>query len=354
MWGQWYGGIDGYKLTVLLNVDRQCSGLGRVHVFEPGAQSPYVSATVDWSGDPSAIGTFLIDDLNTPLYGKTGTFKCTEFSPQRLRGVVHVSGGKPANVDLFAIDEFTTHSIAYSARSWEQLVHMLGQQPLNGSRMIFRGQRDKRWYLESKFHRLGRRDLRKYQLRDVEELRRLLAGMGHDFNTSDPASLESLIHLGQHHAFPTPWLDWTESAYIALYFAFEQPSLPRSEDEFARLYAIDVSEWPYTHLSVPRLEGAVPYVEISKPLPTQNQRAVSQQAIVMATNIARPEWYISNYARPNGAQPKLAIVEIPWLLRTEVLRELARMNIGPRQIHGGFDGIGLELAQRYFDPPWDH
>jgi hypothetical protein len=49
MWGQWYGGIEGDNATILLNVDRQSPGEGRVHVFNRGAQAASLSAVVNWS-----------------------------------------------------------------------------------------------------------------------------------------------------------------------------------------------------------------------------------------------------------------------------------------------------------------
>ncbi|MFO1414901.1 MAG: FRG domain-containing protein [Burkholderiales bacterium] len=337
----------------MLNMDEQTPGIGRAYLSEPASPTPVVSGSFYWNGDPSTQGRFLVDPSGPSQAAQTATFQCTEFSSDRLKGVVNTSWGTTAALDLYKIDAFTTHTVAHLANSWEQLGTMLGHFSVPGRKWIFRGQRDKRWHLESRFHRLGRRDLRTYKMRDVEELRRLFAAEERTFDTSDPASLASLIHLGQHHAFPTPWLDWTESAYTAIFFAFEQRSPARDDDQFARLYIIETTEWPYAELRVASLESAVPYVFLSKPLPQHNRRAVSQQAVVMATNIARPEWYITHYGLPVGRAPAITVIEMPWSLRKRALAELARMNIGPRQVHGGLDGIGMELSQRYFDPACD-
>src|SRR6202035_4195162 len=52
--------------------------------------------------------------------------------------------------------------------------------------------------------------------------------------------LASWLGLMQHHGVPTRFLDWTHSAYVALYFALEEP--PQRPGKSSALWAINL-DW---------------------------------------------------------------------------------------------------------------
>jgi hypothetical protein len=139
--------------------------------------------------------------------------------------------------------------------------------------------------------------------------------------------------------------------YVALYFAMSTPH--ETDQGSARIYAVDIARWPIRTLDQPNLDSCFPYVELLAPDPAFNPRSVNQDALVMATNVVRPEWFIANFTPVMGTKPTFVVIDIPWALRRTLLTELGRMGIGPRSVYGGTDGACLELLERYSDPGWD-
>jgi FRG domain len=90
-------------------------------------------------------------------------------------------------------------------------------------RYLFRGVGNDGWHLESSFDRFAReipledRPAEAQTLLDLfaEECEAEEGGLG-----GFPADLHSRLALAQHYGLPTRGLDWTESPYVAGYFAF--------------------------------------------------------------------------------------------------------------------------------------
>lgn len=346
MWGQWYGIVDSDQTEVLVNIDQQTPDSGRVHL---ASHTPRAAMSALFKIHPNGTVTIAGARNSQTQQPTFSQFKFTSFDENAVHGTYQMSWGATGSIVLHRIDALTTHAVGYRATTWDQLQSMLNSPPLNG-KMIWRGQRDPTWPLSSKFHRLGRRDLTKYLERDVEEFRRLASAEGKIFDKNQPDQLEALIHMGQHHGLPTPWIDWTRSPFVAMYFAFENEG---SQDGFVRIYGIDVSAWPISNLRNPSIDCATPFVELAAPNPMHNPRSVAQQAVVMATNLARPEWFIANRTLPNGSRTKLSFIEVPCGMRSEVLRRLSQLGTTPRTMYGDVGGMALEVSQRYTDPAWD-
>jgi hypothetical protein len=137
--------------------------------------------------------------------------------------------------DYLGDNPFDSFVLTEQASSWEECIEWMDK--LEGV-WGFRGQRDATWYLDTSLDRSVKWEfsLRTssgiissgYDHLDREaEGRELLFRFqqrAHQYIPVLPApqDLSSWFAVMQHHGVPTRFLDWTKSAYVAMYFAFEE------------------------------------------------------------------------------------------------------------------------------------
>ena len=105
---------------------------------------------------------------------------------------------------------------------------------------VYRGHTEKSWTLESSIRRIFTNDKLEDRIRKAETFSlEQFKSKFHLYDTTNktPTTKLEWLSLMQHYGVPTRLLDFTESPYVALYFAIETYN-PRQEDDFA-LYAID-------------------------------------------------------------------------------------------------------------------
>lgn len=119
----------------------------------------------------------------------------------------------------------------------EELIQFLNALP---NHFVFRGQADSSWKLESTLERVigknwSAESATKFEEHSYNEFR----SKYHIYNQNEhtPSSKLSWLSVMQHYGVPTRLLDFTESPYVALYFALESYS-PLSGRDFS-IYAID-------------------------------------------------------------------------------------------------------------------
>ncbi|HEX4962241.1 MAG TPA: FRG domain-containing protein [Thermoanaerobaculia bacterium] len=113
--------------------------------------------------------------------------------------------------------------------------------PFQRSVFIFRGQSNPAWKLSPTFDRTFGK-LPKEKRRIVSEdllrtFRKDLERLELPEKVRDDDSL--LLALGQHHGLPTRLLDWTESPYIAAFFAFNNTVLLGDYDSSMAIWGLD-------------------------------------------------------------------------------------------------------------------
>lgn len=124
-------------------------------------------------------------------------------------------------------------------QSVDELIEKFNELPNN---FFYRGHADANWQLQSSLERLISPRWSAEQARTFEEF-----SLGqfqskfhlYDHENAKPDSKLAWLSIMQHYGVPTRLLDFTESPYVALYFALEAYS-PQTQADFA-IFALDYS-----------------------------------------------------------------------------------------------------------------
>jgi hypothetical protein len=166
------------------------------------------------------------------------------------------------------------------------------------------------------------------------------------FNLLDPLEYGCLLNLAQHHGFPTPLLDWTESPFVAAFFAFS--AVPRTmvpDDSHVRVFLFDPERWPYG--SVTTIADIRPSFARLDLRARNNPRVLPQQSVHMFSNLVDIEGFIGIVERQEKRQ-FLRCVDIPALERSVAMRELDAMGLTAASLFPGVDGLCRSLAEKWF------
>lgn len=146
------------------------------------------------------------------------------------------------SADYLGDAPFDKFVLTEPAASWDEFLVWVNE--LQGS-WCFRGQRDAGWYLNTSLDRARKRyDSSGYdhlpRESESSELLFRFQQQAHQYIPELPSSedLSSWFAVMQHHGVPTMFLDWTKSAYVAMYFALEE----EPPQDGCALWAIDL-EW---------------------------------------------------------------------------------------------------------------
>lgn len=266
--------------------------------------------------------------------------------------------------DLIAPKWACGKSIATTRVSnWHEFIALLETDFLDWPEFVFRGQKDSRWPLRSKFDR---------EYRSAQELLKKtnpMDGLNPEEKSlvkqKDPNMcldsredvLDRLLNifkkactgrrghypkeliesewwaLGQHFGLATPLLDWSKSPYVAAYFALKEPALEGVDYRALWAYSHDgmldilINSPDYYDTNMLKSDA----IEIVSGLTDENSRIVSQSGLFTKTPTGEDvEEFIENKINLTGMGPILYKIEISNREREEFLRHLEAMNI-----HGG-------------------
>lgn len=256
-----------------------------------------------------------------------------------------------------------------TVKSWNDFDDKIS--PKHYRKWIFRGHIDHSWKLESSLNRAFSDALEIHKLngRKKENLARnahervmleKFKSNAHLFLSHFPSDRDDLswLSLMQHYGAPTRLLDFSFSPYIALYFALE------SGTEDAALYSInhhalkidDEEQFGsdrkniYSRVMNEKEKDDICLFSFE---PTfSNQRLLSQQGILVATNTLRMshEEVLNEYQVEDEDCVKY---KIPRKLRYSGLRMLNKMNINAATIYPGLEGFCKSMkTQPMFGLEW--
>lgn len=252
-------------------------------------------------------------------------------------------------IDLDSWDDFE-NSVSSLLDEWNQLKikKHLGyvRSPL------FRGHSDASWKLQTTLERFTNQTYDEFDyyrtIRSVKpaivsitqkewplpEYKEGVGGMA-------PPGYAFMIYL-RHHGFPSPLLDWTCSPYVAAFFAFRSPQIPKGSRVAIYSYVEYATEDVAFAASSPVVHALGPYVETHK-------RHYAQQCeyTVCRKNVGKKRVYSdheSAFSDKTSAKRELKKYTLLASERGRVLRQLHRMNVTSFSLFGNEESLMETLA----------
>lgn len=267
--------------------------------------------------------------------------------------------------------------------SWKYFADFINKEFLDYRTYIYRGVTNYKWHLRSSLDRLLQNPslerARQIHSRHLSNFKR--AALGRRGPNPIPLNSDSdWWALGQHNGLATPLLDWTESPFVALYFAFLDERLDRAVyravyapwepgigTKAARVlldYEEQLAKWkidnpsplerisfgldkqksstvkgPFTGKPAPS-KPDVP--EVIRPLSEDNPRLQSQRALFVKCPVGASleDWIRENF---KGEEKYVVLfqIRIPSKDREVCLRSLNRMNINHLSLFPDLSGASV-------------
>jgi hypothetical protein len=253
-------------------------------------------------------------------------------------------------------------------QSWNDLWQTLQQLPRDeqgAPRWAFRGQADSLWDLRSSLARIyPKPPARVSGVRNIEKM------LIFDFNSYtylDPMLASRIAHftgrrnqdeqsamwaIMQHYSCPTRLLDWTASAWVALYFAVSEQL---EKDGAIYVFPIDpineqankLHENMEAALSASGDEVITDAIWPISPRYHTARSAAQQGFHTIPTNpLSDHGCIIQKLADACRVEQDLKKLIVPSILKPECLYQLQSMNITPFALFQGPDGIGRAASER--------
>lgn len=238
--------------------------------------------------------------------------------------------------------------------------HLKEKTSLHVSDFLYRGHASEEWRLQTTLERFGaplnayayyeaiwaaKPQIETYtgqswSIPDLEEYAEWLDNQSALGLINIPA-YEYLIYL-RHHGFPSPLLDWSESPYVAAYFAFHESQ----QSERIAVYAfIDYAGSARGGFkSEPNVHVQGPYVR------SHRRHFLQQSQYTICTQFANDAWHYAShedaFATGNEDQDLLWRFTLPRSERKSALRHLDSFNLNAFSLFGSEESLMQTMAIR--------
>lgn len=232
---------------------------------------------------------------------------------------------------------------------WDNLRYTITKTFGHWPNFIFRGQGQDNWLLETTLSRalkkLENKDLENYT---AEHLKRFkLEIRGRRGNNPKDLSENELWALGQHFGLYTPLLDWTESPWVAVFFAVT--SIEKSETGKRAIWALcadSIEDINLFYQLSPSEVSEKMIVELVIPNSDENSRLVNQRGLFTKIQTDND---IENWVKgADFLSDSITLFKIifPDTLKAKIIRYLDQMNINYSSLFPDLYGSSKFTNQR--------
>ena len=261
-----------------------------------------------------------------------------------------------------------------AAASWEEFplwlesleaerVRLRAGSGLHVSELLFRGQADASWKLATTLERSYPNALRAkdYYSAAHSAKHQIEAHTGQSwdipqppefdkwvddqrmFGTREIPALEYLVYL-RHHGFPSPLLDWTQSPYVAAYFALGSAS-PLTERVAIFAYLEYAGGAKGSSSRTPSIQTVGPYIR------THRRHFLQQSQYTLCSVFAGDQWSYADHesaftAIRDEQQDLLWTFTLPTSQRLSALRFLDKFNLNAFSLLGSEESLMETVAFR--------
>ncbi len=240
--------------------------------------------------------------------------------------------------------------------------------------VLFRGQASAQWKLETTLERWSKKDisLRQYISKTRRIVHQIESYTGTKWDLLDSSSLDENLNnqdelFGpnslpdyqywaylRHHGYPSPLLDWSESPYIAAYFAMSDASF--DEDKISEEQHVAIFAYIETTTSSKGYWGSDPKIRLQGPYVTTHKRHFIQKAWYTIawkwSEKSKDHVFCSHEAvleqnRPH--QDILIKITVPTKDRKLAMKELDDYNINHFTLFQSEDALVRMLSIKDFD-----
>lgn len=232
--------------------------------------------------------------------------------------------------------------VEVTCSGWPTFLSFVQKYKKDMKNFIWRGQSCSAWELEPSLDRLTKNlstvEIKRKHRELLEKFK--FASRGRKTMLSHSLSEDEWWALGQHFGLKTPFLDWTLSPFIALFFAFWKTE--KSSTDQRAVFALSVKNIRLKSQSLVK-RGKYHNDQIIRfvsPLTDDNTRLINQQGIFTHSpcGVSIEKWVRRHFKGYKGNNWILVKVAIPDRARNSVLLSLERMAISPLELFPDLTG----------------